>query len=100
MASDVPTRDRRDVQRVAGAALIAGQHVDLERTHQAEQIRLASEPADGEPQVRGVGRELPEGGIDGDPSLQPDLRPGVVVELAVEIRETGGDARRNPRRAR
>src|SRR6185369_13036056 len=97
-----PTCHPERAERVEGSALterretlFVGQDVDLEGTHQAEQIRLASETAHCEPQVRGVCRELPEGGIDGDPALQEDLRPGVVVELPVEIRETRGHACRN-----
>ena len=46
--------------------------------------------------MRGVGGELTEGRIDGDPIVEQDFRPGVVVELAVDVGQAGGDARRKP----
>src|SRR4029079_2336828 len=47
-----------------------------------------------------VGGELPEGWVDRYPVPQEDLRPGVVIELAVDVGETGIDAGRNAGRAR
>src|SRR5687768_1318788 len=80
--------------------LPGGENVHLQSPHQAEQFRLAAEATDGEAQVRGVGGELAEGGIDRDEPLKPDFRPRVVVKLAVEEGESGRDPGGDPGGAR
>jgi hypothetical protein len=55
---------------------------------------LTSQSADGQPQMRRVGRELAERRIDRHPPLEPHFRPGVVVELPVDECQTRRTARR------
>src|SRR5438552_9400963 len=86
-------------------------HVHLEDAHLGvpdggQDGDLAIQAAAGEPDVGGVGRELVEGGIDGQPPSLPasllhvDLGPGVVVEAAAHVHEPDRDPRRKAQRAR
>src|SRR5581483_5501226 len=83
---------RRTGARASSVAY--AEDVDLQMTHEAQQLRLPSQPADHEPQMRGVRRELSKRRIDRDPIAEQDLGPGVVIEFAVDV----GKPRRDPRR--
>src|SRR4051812_15487044 len=71
---------------VSGLAL--RQHVDVQGAHQSQQLYLLSKSTNRKAKVRRIGRELPERGVNRNPSLQPDLGPRVVVELSVQERES------------
>jgi len=76
------------------------EHVDFQSSHQTNHLRLTSQATDGEAQVRGVRGELTEGRIDRYPIAEKNFRPGVVVELAVDVGEARIDSGWNARRAR
>src|SRR5674476_1556946 len=73
------------------------ENVDAQRQHETQELGLLAQSADRESQMRCVGGELAKRRIDSDPTLEPDLRPGMVIEFPVEKGETCGHARRNAR---
>src|SRR6185503_15916021 len=79
---------------------VGHQHFDLKIAHHPQQLGLATESADDEPQVRSVCRKLAERWVDGDPVPEVDLGPGVVVKLSADVGEARGNARREPDRPR
>src|SRR6267378_48403 len=50
--------------------------------------------------IRSVGGELVECGVYGDPLVEIDLSPGVIVEPAIEVDQSRDGPRRQPGRAR
>src|SRR5688500_11540751 len=71
----------------AVAWLTPGQHGDIQRVHQPQQLGLAGQATVDEAQVRCVSGELAEGRVDRDPPREIDFRPRVVVKLPIDVGE-------------
>jgi len=80
------------------------ENLNSQTTDEREDRRLLVQPSTSQPHVRGVGRELIQGGIDWQPQAarstlcEIDLRPRVIVEGAANRNEPHDNSRRDAER--